>query len=160
MTNRIRELLDQYALAVWNKDADAFLDLYDINIHTYDAWEKWEYAGIKEFSSLPVSWFKESPGERVRVTFMYPEIQESGALAAVWSQVVYSGYDEKDNLLHSLSNRLTMVMKKQGEHWKIVHEHTSVPVNKETGAGVFYNKTLIQDAEEQNLKNLPYNFPL
>ncbi len=31
--------------------------------------------------------------------------------------------------LRSLNNRLTLVLKRQAEGWKIVHEHTSAPID-------------------------------
>lgn len=161
MRDRIRDILDQYTEAVWNKDVEAFLALYDDNIRDYDAWEQWEYAGIHEFRTLPVNWFRESEGHRVKVTFMYPEIHQSGHLAAVWSQVVYSAYDERDRLKHFISNRMTLVLEKPGNDWKIIHEHTSVPVDQETGQGVFKNHSLEQSVTENpDSAKLPYNSSL
>lgn len=137
MTNDIKAVLDQYAEAVWNKDAEKFLALYGHTIHVYDAWEQWEYTGIQDFRTLPIAWFNDLGSDQVKVTFKDPTIHENGQLAAIWTTVLYSAYDEAEQPLRSISNRLTMILEKQADEWKIIHEHTSIPVVMKTGQGVF-----------------------
>ena len=137
MTKQISDVLEQYALAVWNKDVVEFLKLYNGSVNVFDAWGCWEYVGIEEFRSLPVNWFKDLRSDRVKVTYKDPQIHESGDLGSIWTEVNYAAYDEQNKLLHAMSNRLTMVLTKQSDGWKIIHEHTSIPVDMETGQGMF-----------------------
>lgn len=137
MANEIKAVLDQYAEAVWNKDTEKFLALYDHNIHVYDAWQQWEYTGIQDFRTLPIAWFNDLGSDRVKVTFKDPTIQENDQLASIWTTVLYSAYDKADKPLRSISNRMTMILEKQADEWKIIHEHTYIPVDMETGQGVF-----------------------
>lgn len=137
MTKQIKKVLDQYAQAVWNKDVAAFLELYDDTIQVYDAWGHWEYAGKEEFRTLPLHWFNDLGSDRVKVNFKDPQIHENGDLGSIWTEVNYAAFDEHNKLLHAMSNRLTMVLKKRSDDWKIIHEHTSIPVDMETGQGMF-----------------------
>lgn len=130
MEESIRDVLKKYEDAVWNKDVDAFLDLYDQTIIDYDAYDQWEYYGIDEFSNVPKDWFSERDPERVKVSFLYPKIHHTGTLAALWSQVVYAGYDAAGESKHTVTNRMTMVLEFKMGRWYIIHEHTSVPTRK------------------------------
>lgn len=130
MNASIRDVLKKYENAVWEKDLDAFLDLYDQTIIDYDVWDQWEYYGIADFRKMPEKWFGESFTERVKVSFLYPKIHHSGNLAALWSQVVYAVYDAAGENLRSITNRMTMVLEFKMGRWYIIHEHTSVPVKK------------------------------
>ena len=42
--------------------------------------------------------------------------------------MVYAAIDPKGTELRSMQNRLTWVLKPEGDGWKIPHEHTSVPL--------------------------------
>lgn len=55
----------------------------------------------------------------------------------VWvGDIKFDGLSEDDQVLRSISNRWTWVMKKYEDGLKIVHEHSSLPINMETFRGM------------------------
>lgn len=46
--------------------------------------------------------------------------------------VTYKGVSAEGKELRAMQNRLTVALKHTGGAWKIVHEHSSAPVNFET----------------------------
>jgi ketosteroid isomerase-like protein len=53
-------------------------------------------------------------------------------LAVVHAFVTYTGQSAEGKELRAMQNRLTWALKQQDGGWKIVHEHTSAPVDFET----------------------------
>jgi ketosteroid isomerase-like protein len=39
--------------------------------------------------------------------------------------------------LRSLDNRLTATLRQKSDGWKIIHQHTSLPIDLETAKGIF-----------------------
>lgn len=142
MDKQILTILNEYSSAVWEKDENKFLELHDPGIHSYDAWEKWEYQGMDQYRVIPEEWFSSLGDERVKVTFVQPKLNLDQRLATIWCHVVYAAFDSRGNYLRSLTNRLTMILRRQPDGWKILHEHLSVPVDFESGTGLFFNDQL------------------
>jgi ketosteroid isomerase-like protein len=53
-------------------------------------------------------------------------------VAVAHAFVTFKGLSAEGKELRTMHNRLTWALKQTGEVWKIVHEHTSAPVNYET----------------------------
>jgi ketosteroid isomerase-like protein len=66
--------------------------------------------------------------ERVAVTFDRVQTTVTSDLAALTARVVYAAIDAQGTELRSMQNRLTWVLKPDGDSWQIIHEHTSVPI--------------------------------
>ena len=53
--NPATEVLSAYAAAVNAKDVEAFVALYDEDVHVYDTWGTWEYNGIEAWRAMAAS---------------------------------------------------------------------------------------------------------
>ena len=131
-TDPIRQALAGYAAAVYAKDGAAFAALYDEHVRVFDIWGRWQYEGLAAWREMTVGWFDALGSERVVVEFDAVAATVSCGLAVGHAFVAYRAVAADGAELRSLSNRLTLVMRRQGDVWKIVHEHSSGPVDQQT----------------------------
>jgi uncharacterized protein (TIGR02246 family) len=128
----IESLFDTYKTSVLRKDLDAFLSIFDDNVRIFDMWE-WTYDGLTPWRKMVKDWFSSLPnGEQVAVTFDDIRIRTAGEMAVATAYARFAAVSEKGEELRSLQNRLTWVAIKKDGAWKIIHEHTSGPVDGET----------------------------
>jgi ketosteroid isomerase-like protein len=135
--NPILQVLDDYKAAVFAKDIDSFIALYDEDVRVFDMWGAWSYAGIAAWRAMAERWFRSLDTERVVVEFSHPEVIVTQDLAVVHTFVTYKAVTADGVDLRSLDNRLTAVLRQRGNAWKIVHEHTSAPLEAETAKVIF-----------------------
>ncbi|WDF33343.1 nuclear transport factor 2 family protein [Arthrobacter agilis] len=126
-------VVEQYASAVLQKDAEALLSLYDDEARIFDLWSAWSYEGKAAWRVAIGEWFGSLGDERVRVEFDDVLSIVAEDLATVVATISYCeiGGDGTDG--RSMENRLTWVLRRLDGSWRIVHEHTSAPVDAETG---------------------------
>jgi uncharacterized protein (TIGR02246 family) len=127
----IESLFETYKNAVFQKDAEAFLSIFDEKVRVFDMWE-WTYDGLASWRNMATGWFGSLGSERVIVTFDDIQIQSSGEMAAASAFVRFAAISEKGEELRYLQNRLSWTLRRQGGEWKVIHEHTSGPVDGET----------------------------
>lgn len=124
--------LHAYRDAVLAKDVDAFAGLYDEDIHVFDLWNDWSLHGIAAWRRMAEGWFGSLREERVRVEFDDVQSIATEAMVCGHATVTYSALSPSDVVLRSLSNRMTLVLRRRDDGWKVVHEHTSAPIRHET----------------------------
>ena len=129
--NSINDLFDAYKAAVFQKDADRFLELFDKNVRVFDMWA-WQYDGLPAWREMVTGWFSSLETERDVVTFDDIRIEESGDFGVASAFLRFAAVSEKGEELRFLQNRLTWVVRKKEGAWKIIHEHTSGPVDGST----------------------------
>lgn len=71
--------------------------------------------------------------ELVRVEFDDVQTTVSDDVAVLSAFVTLSGLSADGEELRSMNNRLTWGLRKADGTWKVVHEHTSAPVDMTTG---------------------------
>jgi ketosteroid isomerase-like protein len=125
---RFTRLCESYRHAVHEKDVAAFLGLYHPSARIFDTWGAWSYEGEKDRRKVIEQWFSSLGEERVAVTFDRLQATVSGDLAMLTARAVYAAISASDEELRSMQNRLTWVLIFEGGTWKIIHEHTSVPI--------------------------------
>lgn len=89
----------------------------------------WSYKGEAAWRKLIEQWFGSLDNERVKVKFddiQTTAVQGFGMVDAV---VTYAAIAANGEDLRNMQNRLTWVLKQKNDIWKIIHEHTSVPVD-------------------------------
>ena len=130
---QIQKLLETYKAAVSTKDVDAFVGLFDTNVRIFDMWGRWAYAGAGEWRGVVAQWFGSLGSERVAVEFDDLHTTVGDGIAAVNAFVTFKGLSAEGKELRAMNNRLTWVLRKRPEgSWKVVHEHTSAPIDFET----------------------------
>ncbi len=135
--NPILQVLDDYTTAVFAKDVDSFIALYDEDVRVFDMWGAWSYDGIASWRNMVARWFHSLGTERVIVDFSNPHVTVTQDLAVIHAFVTYKAVTADGADLRSLDNRLTAILKRRGDGWKIVHEHTSSPLEVETAKVIF-----------------------
>jgi uncharacterized protein (TIGR02246 family) len=128
----IHALFEGYKNAVLQKNIDAFLSLFDNNVRIFDLWE-WMYDGIGPWREMVKDWFSSlDNNEQVIVTFDDIRVQDAGEMAVATAFARFAAVSDKGEELRYLQNRLTWVVQKKEGGWKIIHEHTSAPVDGAT----------------------------
>ena len=134
------QVLEDYKAAVFVKDVDAFVALYDDEVRVFDMWGSWSYSGITAWRAVVASWFESLGSERVVVEFGDARVRAVSDIAVIHVFVVYRGVSAEGAELRSMTNRMTLALWRTQGLWKIVHEHTSAPVDHGT-AKVILSKT-------------------
>jgi ketosteroid isomerase-like protein len=78
---------------------------------------------------MVAGWFGTLGAERVAVDFDAVRVVLAQDLASVHAFVTYAGVSAEGRELRAMHNRLTWVLNQKSGAWKIVHEHTSAPVD-------------------------------
>ncbi|MGK7379159.1 YybH family protein [Planococcus sp. 1R117A] len=135
----VHDVLETYRTAIYEKDVEKLLSLYASEIHIYDCWENWESKGISAWKENVSNWFNglREGGVLLKVAFDDAVIEETSTLAFVHCAVTFTGYQEESDMqLQQTINRFTFGLKKAKGSWAIVHEHSSLPIDFETGKGI------------------------
>jgi ketosteroid isomerase-like protein len=126
------QVLGSYKQAVFAKDIEAFVALYDDDIHVFDMWGAWSVRGMEAWRETALGWFSSLGTERVSVEFKENETVQIGELAVGHAMLTYTALSPEGNELRSLDNRITVALRRAGDSWKIFHEHTSAPIDHQT----------------------------
>lgn len=133
---RILAVCDGYRRSVLEKDAVGFLGLYHPDARVFDTWGTWSYEGAGERRKAIEGWFSSLGDERVRVTFDRVSATVAGGLATLSARVGYAAVSAAGEELRAMQNRLTWVLREESGGWRIVHEHTSVPIGPNDLRGI------------------------
>ena len=125
---RLLHICESYTRAVLEKNVAGFLGLYHPTARVFDTWGAWSFEGVPARRKVIEQWFGSLGEERVAVTFDRVQTTATSDLASLTARVVYAAISPTGAELRSMQNRLTWVLKPDGDGWKIIHEHTSVPI--------------------------------
>ena len=125
-------LFETYKNAVFQKDIEAFASVFDENVRIFDMWEQWAYEGLSAWREMAKGWFSSLGTDRDVVTFDDVQTEITGEMAVMTAIVKFTAVSEGGETLRYLQNRMTWVARKKGEVWKIIHQHTSSPIDFET----------------------------
>ena len=124
----IERVLETYRSAVYARDADALLRLYDADVRVFDTWGVWSYEGAEAWRRSVEGWFASLGQERVKVAFDDVRVSGGREWSVLSAVVTYAGFSAQGEALRSMQNRLTWALKTIGHVPRIVHEHTSAPI--------------------------------
>lgn len=136
----VHDVLETYKSAIQEKDDEKLLSLYATDIHIYDCWGSWESKGIQSWKANVSEWFNglREEGVLLEVAFTDVVIEKVPTLAFVHCAVSFTGYQQQSGVkLQQTTNRFTYGLRKTQDSWEIVHEHSSLPIDFETGKGMF-----------------------
>jgi ketosteroid isomerase-like protein len=102
-------------------------------VRVFDMWGAWSHDGIDTWREMAEGWFGSLGDERVRVEFDDVQTTVGEDVAVLSAFVTFAGLSADGNELRSMNNRLTWGLRKTAGTWKVVHEHTSAPVEMATG---------------------------
>lgn len=124
-----KALLFAYAAAVYSKDVEAFAACYTQDVRVFDAWGVWSYEGIAAWREMATGWFASLGEERVGVDFDEERFDGGDRLGTVTALVTYQGLAADGTEARAMQNRITWVLRRKGDAWRIAHEHTSAPID-------------------------------
>lgn len=124
-----KDLFDLFSDAVYKKDIENYLELYDENVLIFDTWQQWSYKGISAWRKMVENWFASLGTDRDRVSFRDNNIHTVGDLASLTAIARFTAISKDGEELRFLDNRFTLVIQKKGQSWKIVHQHSSGPID-------------------------------
>jgi uncharacterized protein (TIGR02246 family) len=129
----MEQMLEAYAAAVRAKDVDAFVGLYADDVRNFDLWTRWSYDDRDAWRAMVAEWFGSlGDDEVVEVEFDEVRTQAGENVAALSAFTTYRAVSAAGEELRSMNNRLTWVLRKNGDGtWRIAHEHTSAPAGDE-----------------------------
>lgn len=123
------KMIASYKEAILTKNIDSFCALYDADVHIFDMWGRWSMRGIDAWRTLAQGWFSSLGTERVIVEANNIESVITDEMAVGHAIFTYTAVSAKGEKLRTLDNRITVVLKRTGDLWKVIHEHTSIPID-------------------------------
>ncbi len=132
MKKNIEEVADFFSLYksfAWEKDSERMITLYDEHVVVFDMWNKGYYSGLTEWSTLIKQWLGSLKDERVNVIFEMIKIQHGENVSFASSLITYQAISTDNKVIRSMRNRITVGFTKKESSWKVVHQHTSAPIN-------------------------------
>jgi ketosteroid isomerase-like protein len=133
----IHDMLHAYKAAVFAKDVDAYIALYDDNVRIFDMWQDWSCQGGAEWRASTEVWFNSLGNERVLVDTDEVNVHIADTLATLDGFIGFSAQSPEGAILRSLTSRLTWILELRNPGWKIVHQHTSAPIDFKTTKAIF-----------------------
>lgn len=135
----VQDVLDQYKLSVYNQDINLFMDLYDDSVRIFDSWNTWEIKSKSEWRIVIENWFNglKRDGSTLRVSFEDPHVHQDDSIAFIHVSIRFSEFNSHNIEFRHLTNRFTFGLQKLNNSWKIVHEHSSLPIDSDKGSGLF-----------------------
>lgn len=141
---QIKQVIESYQVAVWEKNVHALLQVYASEVRVFDTWEAWTYEGDESWRQVIEKWFASLGDGCVKVKLSDVQItSEPSSLALVTARVSYVGISAEGQELRAINERLTWVLRLEGSNWKIVHQHSSIPIGLHDSKAVFW-----RDAQE------------
>ncbi|HEU4665736.1 MAG TPA: nuclear transport factor 2 family protein [Dokdonella sp.] len=137
----MRQVLARYAQAVLARDVDAFVALYAGDVHAFDMWGPWTLRGADAWRAMATDWFDSLGDERVVVAVEDVGCTILGDLAfghAILTYAAHAAHAADGTPLRALANRITLGLRRIDGDWKIVHEHSSVPIDHATMKAILH----------------------
>jgi uncharacterized protein (TIGR02246 family) len=136
----VHQFLSAYRAAVLAKDVEAFAALYDEEVQIFDMWGNWSLQGIDAWRGMAEEWFASLGDETVVVDQHEVSSTETADLTLGTAILTYTARSAAGETLRSLSNRITVVLRRQREGWCAIHEHTSAPIQHQTTKAILAYK--------------------
>lgn len=132
----VRQVLHAYRNAVAARDVEAFLALYDDHVQLFEMWDHYDITGIDAWRELVVDWFGAHPGEALEARLDDVSTVTGQDVAFAHMSMTFAIVAPGGELSYEQAHRMTLGLQRKGGVWKIVHEHTSMPISNETGKGI------------------------
>lgn len=128
------QFFDAYANAAWQKDAALMASLYDEDVVIYDLWNPGSYKGLSSWSAVVQEWLGSLGEDRVRVSFSDIVLHTSETVAFCSALVGFEAIGPDDAVLRGMKNRFSAGFVKRAGGWKVIQQHTSLPIDHELKA--------------------------
>jgi ketosteroid isomerase-like protein len=131
---RPHDFFDIYRQSAWERDAARMVALYDQEVLIFDMWAHGYQRGLQAWGAEINARLASLGEEKVRVIFEAVEVSEGSGLAFGSALVTYQAVAGDGTVLRSMRNRMTVGFALSEGMWKVVHQHTSAPLDSELKA--------------------------
>jgi ketosteroid isomerase-like protein len=118
-----------YRQSAWDKDVESMVGLYHEKVVIFDMWKQGYQTGLKEWSVVIQDWLGSLGEEKVNVIFEMIEIHEGDHVGFGSALITFQAISIDNTIIRSMKNRITLGFSKEKDVWKVVHQHTSAPIN-------------------------------
>lgn len=129
--------LEAYRAAVAARDVSAFAAIYADDVHVFDSWEQWQYSGIEAWRAMVTGWFGSLGDESVTVEFTDLRTFVGETVAFGHADATFTAFGPAGDRLRSITNRFSIGLERQDGAWRVVHEHSSLPIDPESNTAIF-----------------------
>jgi len=126
---RPQDFFTIYKQSAWDKDTESMIALYHTDVVIFDMWNQGYQTGLTEWSNVITDWLGSLGDERVNVQFDMIEIHEGNDIGFGSALIIYQAISNNNTIIRSMKNRVTLGFIKQKDDWKVIHQHTSAPIN-------------------------------
>lgn len=131
----IQALYDRWAKAFEARDIETIVSLYSPDVVAYDVVPPLQYTGKEAYRKDYLEFFSQYDGP-THVEYRDMRIMSGGDLGVIHGLERFTG-KMKNGQQSDLWIRFTSIVRKTNGKWLIIHDHVSLPVDFETGKGVF-----------------------
>jgi len=131
---RLQDYFTIYKQSAWEKDTESMIGLYDDKVLIFDMWMQGYQKGRPGWSVAIKDWLGSLGDEKVNVIFEMIEIHEGENVGFGSALITYQAVSTDNTIIRSMKNRITLGFRKEKNIWKVVHQHTSSPINSELEA--------------------------
>ena len=129
-------LAARYTAAVGARDPAAFMALYAEDVLIFDTWNRFSLGGAEAWGGSVTQWFGSLGEETLQAAVQLLAVHGGGGLVGISAVVTYSARSPAGELLRTMDSRLTWLVNERSGAWRIVHEHTSNPLDDATLKGL------------------------
>ena len=108
--------------------------LYSDYVVIFDMWTHGYQTGLGEWSNVIKAWLGSLGEEKVNVIFEMIEIREGNNVGFGSALITYQAISTNNTVVRSMKNRITIGFIKEDDVWKVIHQHTSSPINSDLEA--------------------------
>lgn len=128
-------LIQRYTRAATDLNRDALIGLYAPDMRIFDLMAPWQNRGTDEWTQRIDHWFS-GVGTDPDISASDVEVTTTEGMAVLSMNMGYYHTNQEGNR-EGMTNRLTWVAVPDGDDWKIIHEHTSIPLNEADMTPIF-----------------------
>ena len=125
-TDRIREILENWAAAVRARDIDAVLDRHAPDLLMFDVVGPVRVRGLEEYRQTWVDQFFPWHGGTGRFDLVDVDVSAGADVAFATALLECAGTEDGKKAAFTL--RLSVGLEKRNGEWTVVHEHHSQPI--------------------------------
>lgn len=122
-------LFRAYQTAILLKDVERMVALYDDDVRLYDAWNAWACEGAPLWRKDVERWFESLATDTVEVGIEDARAEGGAGLIVASATVTFAAFSQAGERLRSMRNRMTWALAQRSGSWKIVHQHSSLPID-------------------------------
>jgi ketosteroid isomerase-like protein len=131
---QIQDFFTIYKQSAWHRDTESMIGLYHDNVVIFDMWKQGYQKGLREWSGVIENWFGSLGEEKVNVIFQMIDIHENDDVGFASALITFQATSTDKAILRSMKNRITVGFVKENDLWKVIHQHTSAPINADLDA--------------------------